>query len=75
VHSPFVCEAVKLGIAPAFRFLPIRFDETSVFQAVQSGVERPARHLNNFTRDLLQPLGDGVAMHRLNGDDFQNQEI
>jgi hypothetical protein len=73
--SPLFCQAVKLGVTPAVRLLPIGFDEPSIFQSMQGGVQGTARHLDNVAGDLLQPLRDGITMHRLDGDDFQNEKI
>jgi hypothetical protein len=42
---------------------------------MQRGIERAAWYLYDFAGDLLQPLRNGVAMHRLDGNDLQDQEI
>ena len=42
---------------------------------MQSGIQGTARHLHNIAGNLLQPLRDGITMHRLNGDDFQDEQV
>jgi hypothetical protein len=42
---------------------------------MQSRVERTLWRLHRVLRDLLQPLGDGVAVHWPESHDFQNQQV
>lgn len=73
--SSLAREAVKLRIAPAVRFPPVGFDKPSILQSMQSWIQRTAWHLHNVAGDLLQPLRNGVAMDRLNGDNFQDEKV
>ena len=42
---------------------------------MQGRIEGTARYLDDFAGNLLQPLGDGVTVHRLHGNDFQDEEV
>ena len=44
---------------------PLRLDPASAFQPMQRRIERSLLNLQCFLRDLLQPLGDCPAVHRL----------
>jgi hypothetical protein len=42
---------------------------------MQSGIEGTSRNLNDLAGNLLQPLCNGITMRRLDGDDFQEEEV
>ena len=42
---------------------------------MQSGIEGTSRNLNDLAGNLLQPLCNRITMRRLDGDDFQEEEI
>jgi hypothetical protein len=42
---------------------------------MQSGIEGTSRNLNDLAGNLLQPLCNRITMGRLDGDDFQEEEI
>jgi hypothetical protein len=73
--SALVGQTVKLGIAPSFRFLPVGSNKTAIFQSMQCGIQGTARHLNNVAGDLLESPRDSIAVRRLHGDNFQDQQI
>ena len=42
---------------------------------MQRRIERALLHLQYFARYLLDALRDGLAVHRSEGDGFQNQKV
>src|SRR4029453_2908859 len=60
--TPGPRETVKFGVAAGFRGLPFGFQPAAGFEAMQRRIERTLLHLQNVLRDLLQPLGDRVAV-------------
>jgi len=46
-----------------------------VLQAVQCGIERALLNLQQFVGDLLDSLGHGLAVHRLERDRPHDEEI
>jgi hypothetical protein len=42
---------------------------------MQSGIEGTSRNLNDLAGNLLQPLCNRITMRRLDGHDFQEEEI
>jgi hypothetical protein len=75
MNPPFPGQAVELRITPIVRLFPFGFDEAPIFQSMQSGIEGTSWNLNDLAGNLLQPLGNRIAMRRLDGDDFQEEEI
>src|SRR5207253_8172652 len=61
-------EAIELCFAPGFRFAPLGRQEALVFEAMQGGIERALLHVPG---DLLEALGNGVAV---NGSDSSHRE-
>ena len=50
-------------------------DPALVLELVQRGVERSVAHLQDVTGYLLEALPDGPAVERLEGEDFENQQV
>jgi hypothetical protein len=73
--SPFVCQAIKLGIPAALCFFPIGFDEASIFHSMQGGIQGATRDLNNVARDLHEALCDGVPVHWLQRNNVQDEKV
>jgi hypothetical protein len=62
-------------LSSRFRFGPFGFDPGFLFEAVQRGVEGTLLNLQHFPGDLLDALGDGPAVLRLERDSFENQQV
>jgi hypothetical protein len=50
--------------------LPVRGEEPAIFEPVQRRIERSLRDLHHVAGNLLQALGDGVAVDRVERHDF-----
>ncbi len=50
-------------------------DPATAFEPMQRRIERPLRHLDHVGRDLSDPLRDGPAMLRFEGEGAENQQI
>jgi hypothetical protein len=68
-------ERIELGAAIVFRGLPLRGDPAFLFELVKSRVERAVADLQDVAGDLLEAQADGVAVHRLEGQNFQEQQV
>ena len=68
-------ERVELGAAIVLARLPLRGDPALVLELVQRGVELSVAHLQDVTGYLLEALPDGPAVERLEGEDFENQQV
>jgi hypothetical protein len=64
-------ERIEFGAAIIFRGFPGGFDPALLFQLVQRGIQRAVTHLQNISRNLLQPLANGEAIERLKRQDLQ----
>ena len=65
-----------IASAPAIlRHVPLAVDEPFVLQALQGGVERALIDLELVARDLLDALADAPAMHGVEGERFEHQEV
>jgi hypothetical protein len=47
----------------------------ALFEAVKRGVERALGNLKVILGDLIETLGDGIAVKRARGDDFKDQHV
>ena len=68
-------ELVDPGSAIVLRATPFRFDPAAAFQAVQRGIERALRDSEGRFGDLVQSLRNGPAVHGLEGQGLEDQEI
>lgn len=68
-------ERVELGAASEFARLPLGRDPTFLFELVQRRIERSIADLKNIARDLIQTLAHGPPVKRLQGEDFEKQEV
>jgi hypothetical protein len=68
-------KAVEFRLATRFRFLPLRREQSFVFEPVQRGIQRALLHLQRVPGDLLNALCNGIAMNRANTGDFQDQQV
>src|SRR6266536_5064771 len=68
-------ERVELRAASEVGFLPFGGDEALLFQLVQGRVEGAVADLQRFGGHLFQALADGPAVHRLEGEHLQQQEV
>src|SRR5688572_3335849 len=55
--------------------VPIAGHETVLLEPLQGGVERPLVHLQHAFGDLLHPLADPPAVHGLEGERLQDQQV
>jgi hypothetical protein len=70
--SAFSRQPIELRFTPSLGLFPIGSKEAAIFQAVQRGVERTFRNLNDATRYLLEPLSDCVSVDSLKGNGLEN---
>ncbi len=77
VHLPaaFLCEGVEFSFAAGFGFFPFGLQPTSVFQAMEGGIEGALMDPEEVFRYLLKALRDGIAVAGTQGDHLQNQHI
>jgi hypothetical protein len=73
--AAFCRKPVELGFAASVGCFPIGGEEFTVFEAVQRGVERTFRRLNDASGDLFQALRNCVAVDWTKGDDFEEKKI
>jgi hypothetical protein len=72
---PFFGERVELDLSAGIGFLPFGLKPAIVFEAVERGIERALVDLEEFFRNLLKPLRDGIAVAGAQGDNLQDQHI
>ena len=63
--APRSRQGIELRLAPGFRLLPFAAKPSLLLQSVQRRIERALVHLNHGPRDLFQPLGNAIAVRRL----------
>jgi hypothetical protein len=68
-------QLVELGLAAGFGFFSFGFEPALVFQTMERGIEGALMDLEEFFRNLLKALGDGIAMAGAQGDNLQDQHI
>src|SRR5262245_40911497 len=68
-------QRIKLGLAARLRLTPLRFQPTFLFEAVKGRIQRALIDLHGLSRNLPQPLRDGVAMRRLQRQNLKNQHV
>src|SRR6266446_788596 len=68
-------EVVILGAAIVFGGAPAGFDPAATFEAMQRGIEGALLNLQNVLGGLLDALGDGPAVLRLESKGFEDEEI
>src|SRR5262249_54252774 len=69
-----LCKAVEFRFASVYRF-PMRFQHALLFEAVERRVEGALADLEGIAGDLLKPLGDAVAVHWLEGENLEDEEV
>ena len=75
VGAPSAGETVELRFSARVADPPFGRKKLAILQPVKGWLERSLRDSDDVTRDLLQALGDGVAMQRAEGQHFENQKI
>src|SRR6185437_5447915 len=75
LSAAFARETIELGLASSLSLLPVCGEKAAIFEAMQRGIKRALRHLNDIARYLLQPLRDGIAMNRTQRNNFQNEQV
>jgi hypothetical protein len=68
-------QPVELRVPPGVRELPLGGQQPLVLEPVQRGVERALRDLDDVAGNLLEALGDRVAVERPQRDDLEDKEI
>ena len=68
-------QRVVLGPTPGGCLAPFREDPALVLQAVKRWIKRARTHLEHVARDLLDPKRDAPAVHRLERECLQDEEI
>ena len=58
------CERIELGTPAVFRNLPLCFDPPFLFKLVECRVKGPIADLEDFSRNLFQPLADRPGVQR-----------
>jgi len=68
--------AVSPGARPVvLRLLPLGLDPALLLELEEGRVERPFAHLKDVARERPQAQADGPAVHRLERQDLQEQEV
>ena len=73
--TAFGGEAVEFRVAAGVGCAPLGGKVASVFEPVQRGIKRPLLDLQHIARDLLDALGDGVAVNGPRRGDFEDEQI
>ena len=68
-------ERVELGAAAGFGGLPFGRDPARLFELVQGGVQRAVADLQDVAGDLLEALGYGPGVQRLEGENLEKKEV
>ena len=68
-------QLVVLRVAVVVRRRPLRLDPPATFQTVERRIQRPLLHVDDASRDLLEPFRNGPTMLRFQGQDFQNEQV
>ena len=68
-------EGVEFGLASGFGGAPLGTDPALVLQAMEGGIKSALGDLQSVFAHLLDAFGDGPAVLRLDGNDFQDQQI
>lgn len=68
-------QRVELGLPAGFGFFPFRLQPAFVFQTMEPGIEGALMDLEEFLRNLLKALGDGIAVAWAQGDNLQDQHV
>src|SRR5262249_23500659 len=72
---PFPCQAIKLGLTPGLGSLPVRSQESSVFEPAPGRIKRALRNLDHTARDLIEALRYRIPVDRTERDNFQDQQV
>src|SRR3977135_1548907 len=76
LFAPGTRERVELGLAVIFRSPPFRRNPAALLEPQQSGIERALIQLEQILADLLEALGDAVAVQRAHGlEGLQNDKV
>ena|SRR5438309_4873692 len=70
-----VRERIELGTSAVFRNLPLRFDPPFLFELVECRVKAPIANLEDFSRNLFQPLADCPSVPRFQRNNFKKKEV
>src|SRR5262245_11121559 len=68
-------QVVELRAPPEVARLPLRGDPALLLELVQRGVERSVADLQRVIGDLPEALADRPAVHRLERQNLQDQEV
>jgi len=68
-------QRVELGLAPGLGGAPFRAQPLLLLEPMQGRVERSLVDLDGVSRDLLDALGDGVAVGGPEGQDLQDEHV
>ena len=66
---------IELCLAAIFRFTPVGGQPSTLFQAVQRGIERALLHLEDVARDLPDAQRDAVTVDGAEGDDLEDKHV
>ena len=69
------CQVVKLGAPVVFGGPPLGLDEAPMLEPLEGGVEGALVHVEHALRQLLDPLADAPAVHRLQAQGLEDQEV
>src|SRR5580693_5269127 len=75
IFLPRLSQRIILCAAIVLRFAPFCLDPRLLFKAMQSGIERALIHMQNVVRNAPNALRNGPAVHGLERDRFQNEEV
>ena len=68
-------EGVELGVPSGFGFAPLGAEPALLLQPMERRVQRALRDLEDFSAGLFDAGGDRPAVHRLEGEGSENEEI
>jgi hypothetical protein len=70
-----LCKFVVFRPAIIFRCAPACLDPAAAFETMQRGIQRTLLNQKYLTRNLVDALGNGPSVHRLEKQSAQDQEI
>src|SRR4249920_2838863 len=68
-------QRIELGFPVVLRGAPLGLDRALALEAMQRRIERSLLHAQRILRDLLDAIGDGPAVLRLERERLEDQEI
>src|SRR5467141_3297697 len=75
LFAALASEGVKLRFPAGGRVFPLRLEPALLLETVEGGIEGPLGDLEEIPGNLLNTLGDGVAVNRTSGDNLEDEHV